>query len=59
MITKNDDEDFENSTKCCICDKGYVDGDVKVRYPGHITGKYKGSAHRDCARTKAVRNQNY
>ena len=22
---------FENSTKCWICDNGYVDGDVKVR----------------------------
>ena len=26
----------------------YVDGSVKVRYNCHITGKYKGSGHKDC-----------
>ena len=26
----------------------YFDGDVKVRDHCHITGKYRGSAHRDC-----------
>ena len=26
----------------------YVDNDVKVRDHHHITGKYRGSAHRDC-----------
>ena len=35
-------------TKCWICNHAYVDGDVKVRDHCHITGKYKGSAHRDC-----------
>ena len=48
VITKNCDEDFENSVKCWICDNDYVDGDVKVRDHCHITGKYRGSAHRDC-----------
>ena len=47
-MTKKDDEDFENSTKCWICDNAYVDSDVKVRYHCHITGKYRNSAHRDC-----------
>ena len=28
--------------------KNYFDSDVKVRYYCHITGKYRGSAHRDC-----------
>ena len=27
--TKKDNDDFENSTKCCICIKGYNDSDVK------------------------------
>ena len=31
-----------------ICDNVYVEGDVKVRDHCHITGKYRGSAHRDC-----------
>ena len=47
VMTKEDNEDFENSTKCWICDNDYVDGDVKVRDHCHITGKYRGSAHRD------------
>ena len=48
VITKGDNEDFEDSTKCWICDNAYADGDVKVRDHCHITGKYRGSAHRDC-----------
>ena len=48
VMTKEDDEDFENSTKWWICDNGYVDGDVKARDHCHITGKYRGSAHRYC-----------
>ena len=47
-MTKEDNEDFENSNKCWICDNTYVDCDVKVRYHCHITGKYRGSAHIDC-----------
>ena len=46
-MTKKDNEDFENSTKCWICDNDYIDGNVKVDYC-RITGKYRSSAHRDC-----------
>ena len=48
VMTKEDNEDFKNSTKCWICDNDYVDNDVKVRDNCHITGKYRGSTHRDC-----------
>ena len=48
VMTKEDNEDFENSTKCWICDNDYIGNDVKVRYHYHITGKYRASAHRDC-----------
>ena len=41
VMTKEDDEDFENSNKCWICDNIYVDCDLKVRDHCHITGKYK------------------
>ena len=44
VMAKKDNEDFENSTKCCICDNDYIDNDVKVRDHCHITGKYRGSA---------------
>ena len=46
-MTKKDNEDFRNSTRCCICHDDYVVGDVKVRNHCHITGKYRVSAHRD------------
>ena len=41
--SKEDNGDFEN-----LGDNAYVDGDVKIRDHCHITGKYRGSAHRDC-----------
>ena len=47
-MTKEDNENFKNYTKCQIWDNEYVDNDVKVRDHCHITGKYRGSAHRDC-----------
>ena len=46
-MTRKDNEDFENSTKYWICDV-YFNGDLKVRDHCYITGKYRGSAHRDC-----------
>ena len=48
VMNKEDNEDSKNSTKCWICDNDYIDTDVKVRHHCHITGKYRGSAHRDC-----------
>ena len=48
MMTKEHNEDVENSNKYWICDNDYIDTDVKVRDHCHITGKYRGSAHRDC-----------
>ena len=46
IVIKKDNEDFKNSAKYWICDV-YVEGGVKVRYHCYITGKYRGSAHRD------------
>ena len=48
MITKEDNKDFKNPTKCWICDNDYVDNNVKLRDYCHITGKQRGSAHRVC-----------
>ena len=47
-MTKEDNEDFKNSTKCWICDNDYIDNDVKVRDHCHITGKYRESKDKDC-----------
>ena len=41
MLTNKDNENFENSTKCWICDNDYVDNDVKVRDHCYTTGKYE------------------
>ena len=48
VMTKKDNEDFENSTKSWVCDNDYIDNYVKVRNHCHITGKYTASAHKDC-----------
>ena len=47
-MTKQNNEDFKNSTKCQIFGNDYVDNDDKVRDHCHVTRKYRGSAHRDC-----------
>ena len=47
-MTKKDNENLENSTKCWTCDNNNIDSDVKVRDHCYISRKYRGSAHRDC-----------
>ena len=44
-MTKEDNEDFKNSTKFWIFNNDYIDSDVRDHC--HITGKYRGSVHRD------------
>ena len=48
-MTKEDNKNFKNSMRCWTCGNEYVDNDVKVRDHCHITGTYRGSAHRDCS----------
>ena len=48
VMIKEDNEDFQNSTKQWICGNDYIDRYVKVRNYCHIFGKYRGSAHIDC-----------
>ena len=47
-MTKKDNENFTNFTKCWIWDDDYLNTDVKVRDHCHITRKYRGSTHRGC-----------
>ena len=37
VITKKDNDDFENSIKRWVCDNDYIDEDVKVGDHCHIT----------------------
>ena len=47
-MTKKDNEDFKNSTKCWICDNNYVDGDAEVLDHFYVTGKHRNYVHREC-----------
>ena len=53
----NNNENFENSTKCWICNNYYIGDDVKVQDLCHITGKYRGSTHRDCSINVKLNNK--
>ena len=47
MTNKKDNEEFEKSTKCWICDNVYINSDVKVTNHCHVTKKHRGSADKD------------
>ena len=47
--TKKDNEGFESSTKCWICDNDYIYGIVKLRDNCHMSGKYRGLTQRECS----------
>ena len=47
-MTKEDEKEFNKAEECYICNIKYNDDDIKVRDHGHITGKYRGSAHQEC-----------
>jgi len=49
-MTAEEERDFVNSTSCYSCGRKYKAGDENgpVRDHCHITGKYRGSAHKDC-----------
>ena len=57
-MTSENERDFQNSTKCHICERYFKPNDL-VMYlmmaikriksdHCHITGKYRGAAHRGC-----------
>ena len=51
-MTVQNERDFQNSTVCHICERRFkqatLDDGNKVRDHCHITGEYRGAAHRDC-----------
>ena len=47
-MSTEDEERFQSSNKCWICNKLFDVQDVKVRDHCHITGKYRGFAHWSC-----------
>ena len=45
-MTIEDEENYQNSQNCWICDQKIINNKDKVRDHFHITGKYRGSAHK-------------
>ena len=48
VMSAEDEQRFQSSNKCWICDKLFNVGDNKVKDHCHVTGKYRGSAHWSC-----------
>ena len=45
VMSAEDEENFQLSNICLICNKLFDARDNKVRDHCHVTGKYRGSAH--------------
>ena len=48
VMTKENNENFESSTKCWIFYNAFRKGYVKVKDRCHVIGKYRGATYRDC-----------
>ena len=48
IMSTEDEERFQLSNKCCICDKLFDVADNKLRDDCHITGKYRVFTHWSC-----------
>ena len=48
IISDEEEEQFQSSNPCWICQKLIGDDDEKVRYHCHVTGKFRGAAHWSC-----------
>ena len=47
-MSQEDEERFQLSNKCWICNKLFVAEGNKVKDHDHVTGKYRGFAHWSC-----------
>ena len=48
---------FKKAQRCYICDKHFTEKDYKVKDHNHLSGKYRGPAHRSC--NLKIRYPNY
>ena len=44
----SEEEEFQSSNTCWICEKPIDHDDKKVRDHSHVTGKFRGAAHWGC-----------
>ena len=56
-MTDEDEKSFKRAKECHICKIPYITGDVRVRDHCHVTGKYRGSAHKDCNLNYSLTNK--
>ena len=49
LIMSEEEEQFQSSNTCWICEKLIDDDDEKVRDHCHVTGKFRGTAHWSCS----------
>ena len=48
LIMSEEEEQFQSSKTCWICEKLIDDNDEKVRDNCHVTGKFRDAAHWSC-----------
>ncbi|XP_018403208.1 PREDICTED: uncharacterized protein LOC108780113 [Cyphomyrmex costatus] len=47
-FTRDDWQKFNSATHCHICEKPFAPGDERARDHCHLTGRYRGPAHKGC-----------
>ncbi|XP_050516477.1 uncharacterized protein LOC126891343 [Diabrotica virgifera virgifera] len=47
-LTSEENQNFQNATKCSICQKPFSLSDTRVRDHCHLSGRYRGAAHNSC-----------
>ena len=50
-LTSMEEEEFAAATECHICQKYFIEDDIRVRDHCNIIGKYRGAAHNKCNRS--------
>ena len=58
VMTEDDKGHFKLVDECYICGEKYTEKDVRVRDHCQITGKFKGSAHKDCSLKLRIKPEN-
>ena len=48
IMSEKEEEQFQSSNTCRICEKLIDDDDEKVRDHCHVTDKFRGAAHWSC-----------
>ena len=48
IMSEKEEEQFQSSNTCWVCEKLIDDDDEKVRDQCHVTGKFRDAAHWSC-----------